>query len=391
MAEEAQQWSRAMKLWLSGLELAEPPLDKALILRHIVMLNGKREQDKNHLSQPSLDCQALLEESLRFDPKDKITYLQLIDLALDQTDIQAYQRLAAEAVKQLPCDRDVLEVAIEAANSRYDSIQAAHHAKTLFELDGINFQAKRLFVEACLSQIRQQVKKQQYTQAKKLIEDALAVKPTDALLLQVQIVETLLLHLMGSTPLAESLLIGIARRLNSDLPFSFALLVEALQLGCSATQFVATFKQNHPLQKSDVGRNELLALFAMIEQYWDAGFIAIKYPVEACFEQIQQAAKIVTVADDYIQFCDVLCQIEAFDEALWFALRGHQKFQEYPIFSYYEIYSFVKGDPSQVDDWEHELLKELVHMLDADGSKQFLTDVVIFLNAVDEVINENSL
>ncbi len=397
-AEMAQQWSRAMKLWLSGFEMAESAeiesissLEKALILRHIVMLNEKREQSEKHLSQPSLNCQALLEESLRFDPKDKTTYLQLIDLALDQADIQAYQRLASEAVRQLPNDRDVLEVAIEAANARYDYIQAADHARTLFDLDGINFQAKRLFVEACLNQVRQQVKKQQYTQAKKLIEDALAVNPADVLLLQVQTVEILLLQLAGNGALAESLLNGVARRLSNDLLFSFVLLVEALQLGFAATQFVATFKQDHPLQNTEVGRDELMALFAVIEQYWDADFIAIKYPVAACFDQIQCVAKKLSAVDDYIQCCDVLCQIEAFDEALWFAMRARQQFQGHAVFNYYEIYSFVKGDPSKVDGSEHEVLKEVVHLLDTEGPRQFLSDVAIFLNDVDEVANENSL
>ncbi len=399
-AESAQQWSRAMKLWLNGFEVADSTevksvssLEKALILRRIVMLNEKREQSEQYYaSQPLLNCQALLEESLRLDPKDKTTYLQLIDLALDTGNIQAYQRWAGEAVRQLPDNRDVLDVAIEAANARYDYIQAAEYAKTLFELDGINFQAKRLFVEACLNHIRKQVKKKEYRQAKSWIDDALSMKPADALLLQVQIVEVLLLQQMGSAPsLTRSLLNAIAHRLNNNLLFSFVLLVEAVQLGANATQFVAAFKQNSLVQKTEIGHDELIALVSVIEQYWEADFIAIKYLVAVHFDQIQQAAKKLSVADHYIRFCDVLCQIEAFDEALWFALRARRLFPDHPVFSYYEIYSFAKGDPSLVGDWEHEELKKVIHLLDVDDFRKFLTDVVVFLNAVDEIADENSL
>ncbi len=397
-AEAAKRWLLAMKLWVACYELAETTeiksitsLEKALILRHIVMLNDKREQHDGHALQQLLDCRALLQKSLELDPEDKATYIRLMALALDDNDIQAYQRLAESAVTYLPKDRDLLEIAIDAANARYDYVRAAGHAKRLFELDGIDFHAKQLFVEACLQQTHRQFGKHEYAQAKKYVDKALTLPLTGSLLLQVQIVEVLLLQQrMESEALPRLLLTTIAHRVENDLLFFFVLLSESVQFGSKATKFSAAFEQCCNMDMKRCGRNELVALFLVAKRYWHSGFIAVRYILAVYSDRIRRAARAVSSADDYIWFCDLLCHVEAYDEALWFAIQASHKFQDHPLFVYYKIYSFVEGDPSRIDSSAYDRLVAVVESLDTDDYRKFLADAVAFLNDVDEVINEDS-
>ena len=140
----------------------------ALILRHMAELLHKRRiawDDGSRLR----DC---LEQSLRFDPDDRDTYLQLALLHQDAGNDKEYHHWVEQAVKQFPDDPLVLLAAVKTATARKAHKKAAGFAARVLELDPINTKARTVLINAHLAHARKLMRGDKYALAEKELDSA---------------------------------------------------------------------------------------------------------------------------------------------------------------------------------------------------------------------------
>lgn len=141
----------------------------ALVLRHMARLV---EEDEDVIWGAPPKTVGYLEESLRLDPDDRDTYLQLAKLHRESGDDKGYHRWVERVAERFPDDPKALLAAVETATARKAYKKAAAFAARVLELDPINTKARNISTNSRLAHARKQILAGKYALAEKELDSA---------------------------------------------------------------------------------------------------------------------------------------------------------------------------------------------------------------------------
>ncbi len=171
-AELDGAWEAAVEFWGEYLEILAPEdplygLKSALVLRHTAEL--LQTEGELFFGPERLE---VLEESLRHDPEDADTWLEVIRLASRVDSLKRAYRLANEALEVLPEDPRILLAVMEAAVNRRAFKKAAALAGRVLAIDPINSRAKNLLLVSHLGHGRKLTRQGKFELARREFEAA---------------------------------------------------------------------------------------------------------------------------------------------------------------------------------------------------------------------------
>jgi tetratricopeptide (TPR) repeat protein len=345
--EAVRYWQACVKVLQQDHHNPDGALAIALILRHMA------EQLEHHA--PDWEPAAILnhlEESLRWDPDDKATYLKLADLNKKTGNLKAYSHWVERAIKQFPEDSQVLLTAMEAATARKAFKKAASFAALLLDLDPINTKARTVLINSHLSHARKLILAGKYGLAEKELDSASQLEREDTRSGMVEITRGLLAwHLNQQDRLQHELRKGL-RAAGSPLLAHLRLAVETLRLKLEPEDFLPY------LDRIIVpSRAETLALVRLINAYREEGFTGLDSVLEDLAMPLKKAAGQLSTKEDMQAVCDCLRQVPHFELLEHFATQALTYWKEQPLFVYYQIVGRAEGNLDNVSDRDYDHLE----------------------------------
>ncbi|MFZ1641864.1 MAG: hypothetical protein WAV07_10645, partial [Candidatus Contendobacter sp.] len=327
-------------------------LTAALILRHMVELLHKGDDGWDDGSRLR-DC---LEQSLRFDPDDRDTYLQLAILYKDADNDKEYHHWVEEAVKRFPNDPQVLLAAVKTATARKAYKKAAGFAARVLELDPINSKARAVLINAHMGHARKLMRADKYVLAEKELDSAGQLERDNTHTGIVEINRGLLALQQRQRDLGRQWLregVGLA---GSPLLAWLRLAVEALRLKLDPADFQRDAELGDP-RKLSASRADLLALAQLLNAYREEEVKDLDTVLEDLEKPLQRAIKTLISEDDLLLMCECLHQAPHYGLLEYAATRALEIQPDRPLFVYYQIYGRAEGDLDQVKDRDYDRLE----------------------------------
>jgi tetratricopeptide (TPR) repeat protein len=358
-AERDHDFSRALLDWRACVDLLsqdatnpDSRLMAALVLRHMAQLSEREEPD---WYEPP-NTASYLEESLRFDPDDRDTYLQLAKLHRQAGDDKEYHQWVERAVKQFPDDPQVLLAAVETATARKAYKKAAGFATRVLELDPINSKARNILINSYLAHARKQILAGKYALAEKELDSAGQLERDNARSGVVELNRGLLAYQQHQRERMKHWLQEGARLAGSPLLAWLRLAVEATRLRLEPADFQRDLELDDP-RKLTVDRADLLALTRLINAYREEGVPDLGAALEDVEKPLKRAIKQLTDEDDLLSVCECLHQAPHHELLEYVATHALDRQPGRPLFVYYQIFGRAEGEIDDVKDRDYDRLK----------------------------------
>ncbi len=347
----------------------------ALILRYMVELLHKGDDGWDDGSRLR-DC---LEQSLRFDPNDRDTYLQLALLHKDAGNDKEYHHWVEQAVKQFPNDPLVLLAAVKTATARKAHKKAAGFAARVLELDPINTKARTVLINAHLAHARKLMRSDKYALAEKELDSAGQLERDNARTGIIEINRGLLALQQRQRDLGQRWLREGVRLAGSPLLAWVRLAVESLRLKLDPADFRRDAELGDP-RKLSASRADLLALAQLFNAYREEEVKNLDTVLEDLEKPLQRAIKALTSEDDLLLICECLHQAPHYGLLEYAANRALEVQPERPLFVYYQIYGRAEGDLDQVKDRDYDRLERAMERATAAKDHRAATAITRFLS-----------
>jgi tetratricopeptide (TPR) repeat protein len=350
-------------------------LSAALILRHMAELLHKEDLGWDDGSRRR-EC---LEQSLRHDPDDRDTYLQLALLHQEAGNDKDYHHWVEQAVKHFPDDPQVLLAAVKTATARKAHKKAAGFAARVLELDPINSKARAILINAHLAHARKLMRGDKYALAEKELDSAGQLERDNARTGIVEINRGLLALQQGQRDRGRQWLREGVRLAGGPVLAWLRLAVEALRLELDPDDYQRDAALDDP-HKLSASRADLLAMAQLINAYREEEVDEISSVVEDLERPLQRAIKALDSEDDLLLVCEALHQAPHYGLLEHAATRALELQPERPLFVYYQIYGRAEGDLDQVKERDHGRLERAVKQATATKDHRAAATITRFFS-----------
>jgi tetratricopeptide (TPR) repeat protein len=366
-------WRQAIVEFRKRPEQEGDPLDEAMIFRHIAKLA--------EVQVPEIAIDALM-NSLRTDPDDQASYIDLVRLNEEIDAPKEAQDWLDKGLKRFPKDVELLSLAMHAASRRKAFKKAAGLAKALLTIDPINSQARQLLIGAHIGHARKQFRAGKFDLAVQELGQARPLDPhrRNASLCMLEGFSALL---QQGRKHAEELLAEGWRVAGGGLCAQFQLNVEALSMGQPlnvAAGLVPALDKNHT-----ANRMELQGLAKLLGQHYaeEKKYLpdALK-PLKAIFKRSFKQPGLTE--DDYFSLGQAFSRSGQFDLLGECATAASRCFPSWPAAIYFKVYAKCKGVASRVTETDEDRLDSALDH--ARRAKDRRTEVLIetFFRELDE-------
>ncbi len=378
-AERQKRTEQASEYWetcLNELNHAdftadEKKLAAALILRRLAneLCNEEPKSDSSRANMVSIAGKALgfLEKSLDYDPHDKNTYLEIIQISHVVHGQKVSQKWIDTAANLLRNDVEIQLLAAKAAADKKSFKKAMKHAEQVIKMDPINTSARNLMVTLLLFQARKQVKAKKFHLARKEFEKAAELERDKKTLASINFKHGLMEALANNNSACE-LLIAEGRRLLADSPSiaAFILTIESRRMGMPPEVSRQYNDEFTACTATSVSPKETIAIISMAESYAllnergvNAGELADQY--------MQKALKVVFSESELKIICEFLQKRERFKTLSKYARKGIKLFPKHPIFTYYHMFGKCMGQLLKLSEKDMYLLDKAEEMATSQG------------------------
>lgn len=332
-------WQACVNHLLSSKINTDEALEAALILRHLADLTlevqGPGPWSDNERQQ-------FLARSLELDPKDKQTYLKLMEIARQRDDRQAQDRWAEQAVQQFPEDADVLMAAGHGAYRRQAFKKAAGFARTLLERDPINPHARNLLISCHLAHARKQVHAGRYDLAERELTTAAEYARDKDQRGVVALNQGFLALLQGSDSEGEERLRQGLQGCGGGLVAEFRYLVDGRRLGIAQRTLTKHYNRIKGAE-SPPAPKEVVQLAELLHRYMDDEVKVIPEILDRLRKPLRAASRLEFSEQELRMICAALQKTEDYALLQDYAEAAVRRFGPQPRFLYYSIFGRTKG------------------------------------------------
>lgn len=346
--EQKHEDDEAIDCWIECakiLNFEENPdnaLKLALILRHIVALIGNDYYDADEITP-------FLEDSLKFDPDDKSTYLKLIAVYKRENNSKQVMHWLDKASNQYPQDIDFLMVNIKENMQKKAYKKAAGFAKELLKKDPINIQAKNALIDCHLAHSRKLFKLVKYDLAEKeaLLAEGISMgKYKNGLIISLK---ALIAFKKADTKGCKLLLEQGQQAEKGALCGLYRIHIEILSLSLPSATVMRLYTK--PEKSYTASVQEIMALNSMIESYHQDGneFVSKVFSkVKAIFKKSLNYNQSTFLQDEFISLCHCFEKLNNFEMLRFISNMAIAQYTEIAIFDYYVIYSKINGNAKKL-------------------------------------------
>ncbi|MBF0460461.1 MAG: hypothetical protein HQL87_03615 [Magnetococcales bacterium] len=372
---------RSWQVYLNALkatpEMPDHAQRMAVTHRFLAMLIGLEDREDTRLL-------AHLEQSLTYDPGDRIVHHSLLAWHKHEEDDQAYGRVLERALQHFPEDAEFLYAAVRVALQNKTFKKAFRLAKRLLTLDPLHAEVRRELIGACLAQARKQVKSGRLDLAGKELAEAAAWERPDERDGVVRINQALLAWLTQQTAEGDAWLEEGKQQAGGGIAACLRAAMEGVRLGLPESWQTCLTEALLRSAKQTATREAILALVQVAHDYvgetrlrqWLADFAPFWLSLNvSAFSLAEQRA-----------ICHLLARASVYGVLKYYATRGEKQWRDQPghyAFVYYRLLAQYQGPRPDVAlrDWkrlqelrqqaekqqDHDLVAELEDWLDADA------------------------
>ncbi len=346
--EDARDPTKEYRLLCDTLEIDDPAFTtdlRAAVLRRIARLAGLMGDG----SYMPVSAQKALEQSVNLEPGHKPTYLKLLQVAAENQS-KSYHRLVDRAVVEFSQDREVLNLAIEAAIDKGAYKKAVGLANKLLKIDALNSQAKNSLVTAHLSHARKQLRGKKYAAAEKELKAAQEAAPQG---LETGIFQTLLHFQQGDANRAQQAFVDTGKSCdNVLLPYLL------LSIEVQALNGTAKAKSVNALMKPIAGRfslpkntcpQQLLDCLRYLRRQQQRDLSQQQFALESVTSSIKTLAKKLTQHNDFLFGCEFLYEVHSYSLLKIVSDLARKRFKTDLTFEFYHLWAGAEGEIFHLD------------------------------------------
>lgn len=328
-------WQRAVTLLQN-----KPQIDNfkiAALMRHIALM-----------ARTISDTVTWLENSLRYDPDDRDTYLKILQQYENVGQYaDAYKQWLDKSIRHFPQDVEFLLLSITDAVNRQAFDDVERYAHSVLKIDSVNLFAKRVLFDNQLARVRTLIKTNQLKQLAIAMQamQALALNKRDHLVVSIMqgFCEFTSNKSQGAALIADT----VQQLQEGLLTAHFYVMMEASLM---SLQLAPVLKALPKLNKDySVSSGELKQFTGLILQYANtvSNLAAICKMIDKVKAPIKQAINRNQYSEEeLLAFCQGLERVNQFE-----LMRASVKYCESespsPIWMYYRVYAAVNGDPAK--------------------------------------------
>ncbi len=394
-AERQKRTKQASEYWetcLNELNHAdftadERTLTTALILRRLAdeIYNEEPESDFSGGNMVHTAGKALgfLEKSLEYDPHDKNTYLEIIQLSHIVHDQKVSQKWIDTAAKLFRKDVEIQLLAAKTAADRKSFKKAMKYAEQVIEMDPINTAARHLMVTLRLFQARKQVKAKKFHLARQEFEKAADLERDKKTLASINLKHGLMEALANNNSASE-LLITEGRRLLADSPSiaAFILTIESRRMGMPTEINKRYNDEFTACAATSVSPKETIAIVRIAESYALVNERGINAD-ELADQYMQKALKVAFSESELKTICEFLQKRERFKTLSKYGRKGIKLFPEHPIFTYYHMFGKCMGRFFKLSEKDMYLLDKAEERANSQGDTKTAKLIFDFMDDFD--------
>jgi cellulose synthase operon protein C len=327
-------------------------LKRAFALRHAVHFITESSGSAYRLAEKSIEC---LEKSLKLDPLDKATYIQLIH-HYDKTEHnKKYHYWIHEAIKAFPKDKDILLLSIVAARRETDIDAGMKHVNVLIALDPINVLALRHLAEMQIIKAQQLILQKRWDEATNIL-DAVNYTVSDQLAVIVHLNQGLLEYKKSNIAQAKYLIQQDCPKANGNLVARLQLIINANRLNVPMARLEKDLglEATNKLRIKDNKEVMLLAHIMDARNYENNRDLMTA--IKAIEAPLKNSKELRLSESELTKFCECLLKLEQFQLIMHF-IRCHKHLKS-PLLTYYHIYAKIQGIPAKLKEKDLDLLEE---------------------------------
>jgi tetratricopeptide (TPR) repeat protein len=374
--QAALHWREAFDELKKRPEGERGTLDQALILRHIA--------DLARMDVPDIAIDAL-EESVKLDPDDRASYVDLIKFCNNLDSPKEAQEWLEAGLRRFPKDVELLTLAMHEANRRKAYKKAASLAKTLLEVDPINSPARQFLLEAHLGHARKQASAGKSHLVQQELEQARALDPRrkSAALC---VLEGLMA--LKDTDKASALLVEAWHKAGGGLAAQFQLNMETLSVGLplKATGGLAPgLAKTHAATK-----DELLALAVSLGHYASEDKKRLAEALKPLQTILAKAfSNKELLEEDFFTFCHSLANAGQFDLLGHCAKEALRRFPSAASPIYFQVYASCKGVAKRMSQWDEDRLDMALERAREANDRRTAVLIEQLFRKLDEAFEED--
>lgn len=391
--EEHNEPEKAYEHWVKCTctldETSLSPLEKAALYRHIANIYAKSNghvgffmDEEDIITEPYG-----LQYALQYDPDDKTTYIELIKGSEEAGIQKAYQLWVERAVKHFPKDRNILTIAIKAAQKKKAFKKAAGFAKKLLKQDPTNIEAKQSLVDSHLAHARKLLIKRDVDRALKEINTAAPIEPTNGRQCLLETLFALAAYQKKEILEAKQRISQAERLASNPLTARIILLVEAMRLHLPVESIANVLSGNLKLPVQ-THSTIIMDVIKQLTTYHNDGVADLDDVAYLLQTPITNAAKGISNLVEYEIACECFERINDFSGLQTLAKqvlkqnKGEHK--ESLLFNYYLIRSQYKGSLYDVSAEDFEHLEIILDKAKTVGDQRTAVLVGQFLDKIEQ-------
>ena len=361
-----KQWEACVEFLKVSPDEPQQALKIALILRHLVDLSVLQGTSKDE------EIIKRFKESLQFDPKDKATHLQVMELLKQHDYKQEYALWMELAVRHFPQDGEILEMASRTAWQKKAYRKAITLATKLFQQEPFHPQAKQILFACHVGYARKLIKTGKYKLAYQELEQSMQLaspRQSTAFILQ-----GLLIWQEGGDQNTVWHWFKKSEELDEGKWFHlFHLSVEAY--------LVEVNMSFPPLERNYLPSSyEILRWVNLLNIYYQEGYPEIGMQLERFKTPAQRAATQVTFSQsEMITICQCFRQIGHYELLYHYAHQALQRWPAIPILVFYQITGRSQNEVFNLHETELDALQQAVDNAQQQGDQRTVMLIMRFL------------
>ncbi len=337
--EAVDLWYRCVDSLQQEPESEHNRLASALILRHVAKLKRAFMAPFEWMDEGLND----LGRSLEFDPTDKDTYLEMVQILEHHGREKERDRWLERAVKHLPEESDIILAAANAAYRRGAFKKAANYVDALLARDPINRQARGLLISCHLAHGRKQAVAGKFRHAVKELDIAMRHAKDEIQQGSVELTRGLVALAAGEEGKAAQWLEQGYQHSGGSAAADLRIIVDGRRIGISNKKLQPQLEMCRTKGRQDFDRADIFNFTDLLLRYRFEGVRFLTEIVTSLQKPLRKAAAFDYSLQELQSICEAFAEIDAYLPLGAYADKALAQAPGIPAFVYFDVVAKNRG------------------------------------------------
>lgn len=388
IAEKETRFHRACQHWEACIERLQSEPDNhndnslkiALIHRHVAEMGRRGE------TLSPQDVVSHLEKSLAYDPDDRQTWIQIIEIYQGNRHAKQYYQWVDKGVKKFPNDSTMLTVAMNAAFDKKTFIKAARLGMRVLGIDPINTGVRHRLIHAHLSHAWKKYDEGRSSLAVKEMAKARILEKAELGERWSHIHQGLLSLRMNEDEKGLAQIRDVLDSAQPGIVLPWHVLLEGGRRKIADTHVqllrngLSCYNQKLPVS------DHVIEAITIIDQYveLDTGKVEPTELFTLLPVYFKKAAQLAYDQEPLRLICHALKKFDHYSLLILFGSAGEKQYPGQEVFTFFRVFSQAQGDASNVSDEDVQELEKSLEQAQNSGDIETSQLIMEFLKGYHE-------